>query len=273
MTRLWTWTVVAFWAISMGLLFRDKVMPRMLQVYYPTYAEGLHHLDEEESQMGIFVQLPDRELRVGTSRRSVSPWQATRPEDTAFSITDETTLDGSALRLPLGEFMMRTTILLDTRFRVKSYDVIITTVAGNCTVSGVMRSETELEVLVTMFEGPSDRRTLKFDSSTALASGLSPLQPPAQLRIGREWTVNRIDPLALLTEQTVSTKPVIARVERMEQIKCLGETWNTYVVSLRGDRYEALAWIDETGRILQEKVPGGLGPLIMRREPVPDHAK
>jgi hypothetical protein len=273
MSRLWTWSVIAFWALAMGLLFRDKVMPRMLQVYYPTYAEGLDHLDEEDSQMGIFVQLPDRELRVGTSRRSVSPWQPTHPEDAAFSITDETTLDGSALRLPLGEFMLRTTTLLDTRYRVKSYDVIITSIAGNCTLSGVRRSDTEIEFLVTLFGSPPEKRTVTFDSSTSLASGLSPLQPPAHLRIGREWTVNRIDPLSLIVEQKLTTKPVIARVERMERIKCLGEEWDTFVISLRGDRYEALAWVDEKGRILQEKVPGGVGPLIMRREPVPEHAK
>ncbi len=272
MTRLWTWTIVAFWALSMGLVFRDKVLPGLLQTYYPTYPEGLRHLEEEETQMGIFLQGQKGETRVGTSRTSVSPWQAVRPEDTAFSIQDETTLDLSSLAQAIGtEITIRTTTLLDTRYRVKTYDVIMRTGIGDFALYGVVRDETHLEVQIkTPFQPDPVEKTLNFDSAMSLATGLSPLRPPPGLRIGQEWTVHRIDPLSVLWGSDVATKPLIARVERMEQIVIEGEKRMTFVVSLKGDRYEAESWIDEEGKILQERVPFGSGlPLLMRREPVP----
>lgn len=273
MSRLWTWTIIAFWALAMGLVFRDKVLPGMLQTYYPTYPEGLRNLEEGETQMGIFQQGQKGERRVGTSRTSVSPWQATRPEDTAFSIQNETSLDLSALALPIGsELTIRTTMLLDTRYHVKSYDAIIRTGIGDFAVYGVVRDETHLALQIkTPFRPEPEEKTLYFESAMALATGLSPFRPPANLRIGQEWTVHSIDPLSIVYGSEVATKPLRARVERMERIEVAGENVTTFVVSLRGDRYEAESWITEEGRVVQERVPFGSGmPLLMRREPVAD---
>ena len=271
MTRLWTWTIVAFWALAMGLLFRDKVLPSMLQIWYPTYAEGLQHLEEEDYQMGIFLQGQKGETRIGTSRTTVSPWQAQRAEDTAFSIQDETTIDLSSLGQAIGsELTIRTTTLLDTRYRVKTYDVFIHTGIGNFEINGVVRGETQLAIRIkTPFRPEPEERVLDFDSAMALATGLTPIHPPSGLRIGREWTVHRIDPLSVVFGSEVTRKPLMARVERQEEIVVMGEKRTAFVVSLRGERYEALAWVDETGKILQERVPFGSGwPLLMRREPV-----
>lgn len=271
MSRLWTWTIIAFWALAMGLVFRDKVLPGMLQTYYPTYPEGLRNLEEGETQMGIFHQGQKGERRIGTSRTSVSPWQATRPEDTAFSIQNETSLDLSALALPIGsEVTIRTTMLLDTRYHVKSYDATIRTGIGDFAVYGVVRDETHLALQIrTPFRAEPEEKTLYFESAMALATGLSPFRPPSNLRIGQEWTVHGIDPLSIVYGSDVTTKPLRARVERMERIEVAGEKVTTFVVSLRGDRYEAESWITEEGRTVQERVPFGTGMrLLMRREPV-----
>ncbi|MEK7467135.1 MAG: hypothetical protein AAB074_06955 [Planctomycetota bacterium] len=276
MTRLWTWTIVAFWALVMALLFRDKVLPSMLQIWYPTYPEGLQHLEEEDYQMGIFLQGQKGETRIGTSRTTVSPWQAQRPEDTAFSIQDETTIDLSALGQAIGsELTITTTTLLDARYHVKTYDVVIRTGIGNFEMNGVVRDKTHLGIRIkTPFRPEPEERSIEFDSAMALATGLTPIHPPSGLRIGREWTVHRIDPLSIVFGSELKRKPLVARVERMEEIQVMGEKRSAFVVSLRGDRYEALAWVDEAGKILQERVPFGSGwPLLMRREPVSGSAK
>ncbi|MCE9581487.1 MAG: hypothetical protein K8T20_03115 [Planctomycetes bacterium] len=271
MSRVWTWTIVAFWAITMGLLVRDKVMPGLLQQYYPTYAEGLYHLEEEETQMGIFLQGQKGEMRIGVSRTSVSPMSATHPGDAAYAIQNETTVDLSALALSIGsELTIRTTTLLDSRFRVKTHDILIRTGLGDFVMNGVVRDETTLVVQIqTPLSKEPDRRELYFDSAMALSTGLSPFHAPSNLRIGREWTVNRLDPMSAVFGSDVKSKPLMARVERMEEIEILGVKRNAFVVSLRGDRYDALAWIGEDGAILQEKVPFTAGlPMFMRREPV-----
>ena len=270
MSRVWTWTVIVFWALAMGVLFREKVMPDLLQTYYPSYQTLLaNELTEERYQMGIFVSGQARESRIGVSRTTIETLAAESSTDPAYSISNDTTLDMSALGLNLGsELRLQTTTLIDSRYRVKSHDVLIKTGFGDFRLNGIVREENRMDVQIqSPFREEPERLTLYFDNAMTLANGLSPFLMMPRLRIGRQWTIHQIDPMSIVTGGDVRTKPLLATVERMETITIQGKPVDAFVVSLKSDRYQATSWISEDGKILMERVPFTTGlPLTMRRE-------
>lgn len=270
MSRVWTWTIFGFWALSMGFLFREKVMPGLLQTYYPSYQTLLgHELVEEKYQMGIFILGQAKESRIGVSRTSIESLPAEAAGDPAFSIHNDTTIDLTAIGNTLGaDLTIRTTTLIDTRYRVRSHDVLIKTGVGDFVMSGVVRDESTLDVQIqTPFRREPEKRSMYFDSGMTLSNGISPFLTMPRLRIGREWNIHQIDPMSVVFGNEVRTKPLLARVERVETIRIEGKDVETFVVSLKSDRYEATAWISEDGKVMQERVPFSTGvPLLMRRE-------
>ncbi|NUN49249.1 MAG: hypothetical protein HUU15_10525 [Candidatus Brocadiae bacterium] len=273
MSRVWNCAIFAFWALATGLLVREKVLPALLEQYYPTYASTMRRLQEEDYVMGIFLAGQSGERRIGSSATSVATFVVERPGDTAFALRNETAIDLSALGMALGtDLTMRTTTLLDSFHHVKSYDALLRTGLGDFVLNGVVRSEHSMDIMVTSpLQNDPDRRTIYFDNAMALSNGLSPFQSPESLAIGRSWTIHRIDPLSAVFGAEVKTLAMTALVDRRETIQIAGVPFDAFVVIVRGDRYQATAWISEDGDILQERVPFGPGglPLVMRRLEAP----
>jgi hypothetical protein len=277
MSRVWNCTIFAFWAFAVGLLFREKVLPGILEKYYPTYTSSLRRLEEEEYEMEILIAGQSGERRIGTSTSAVATFTVERPGDTAFALRNETTIDLSALGMTLGaDLSMRTTTLLDSFHHVKSYDVLLRTGIGDFVINGVVRAENSMDLLITSPLEPEPlRREIFFDNAMALSNGLSPFQAPEHLSIGKSWTIHRVDPLSAVFGSEIKTLAMTAVVDRKETITVGGAPFDAFVVLVRGDRYHATTWISEDGHILQERVPFGPSglPLVMRRTTAPEKPK
>jgi hypothetical protein len=270
MSRLWTWVICAFWALAMGLLFREKAMPGLLQSWYPSYESFLVHPPRPgRTQMGIFFAGQVGEKRIGESRTTIEEMIVESKSDPAWIVQTDIRLDLTAVMPNFGATQITTKTLLDSNLRVRTHDIIVGTVLGKFIVNGVVRDEHTLEVLLqNPFRAQPERKEIAFDNAMAISNGLSPFLSTPELRIGKSWSIYQFDPLSVVLGSELKTKPLLATVEKLERIEIEGAEREAFLVRLKGDRTESLIWISAEGEILQERVGfGAKVPLVTRREP------
>lgn len=103
----------------------------------------------------------------------------------------------------------------------------------------------ELEV------GPM-RKTISLpaDASEYLGETLRPFSHLKGLRVGQSWRIRIVDPLKLVTSQTVDFVPQMARVTAREPIRHGGAEVPCFRIETEG----ATAWADDDGTILRQEV-------------------
>ncbi len=253
--RLVSWGIVAFWAVMMALLVRLEVLPALRVGAPASYRSVLGSVEEPRTvRMGVYAF--GRRLGTTTSTTRALP-------DGSIRINNDTDV---ALGLPNPE---RSQLASLTRLRARS-DVWVTagyrlrrfqmTVSGSfltVRVWGVVQGEE----LVFGFEmgGQTQTARVPFDPEMPLADGLAPMLTARNLRLGREWEINVLDPRDLAPTQA------LVRVVGEGSSSWRGKQVRTYRLLLTYEGREVEAEVTADGELLRQTIDWPV-PLTFVRE-------
>jgi hypothetical protein len=103
--------------------------------------------------------------------------------------------------------------------------------------------------------------TLRQEMATAFGEVLRPFVYLKGLKVGQTWRIASINPLGSLWGEDPTPTPIVARVVRRETIEHLGRR----VECFRVEAQDAVAWVDDDGRVLLQQVRAPmLGTISIR---------
>lgn len=242
--------IAGFWLAMMGWLVFREVLPSYYIGRAPTYRTILGDRPQtaRAEQAGLFVW----STRVGTVRTEIRPLPNGRTE-----IETVTTVDlPEELRsinpdpdegTPLGGGIeMRSRVLLDAAQDLDRIDAILKLPTGPRRLTGRV-VDGALEVTLWTGERKESSRRIENIQLQTLSGGMSQFLFLPDLYLGKEWTLQSIDPFTLRMENAR------AKVEEIEPI-----SWDQHVVQAfrvvvtRGNQKLSTAWVHPDGRVLKE---------------------
>ena len=254
--RLLSWGIVAFWLVMMGLLVRQEVLPGLRMGAPANYRSLLGSRSEPRSvRMGIYAL--DR--RLGTTVSTVRPRR-----DGSTHVTNRTEFslgflahEGAALT-QLATVKSRSEIWISAACRLQSFTVRMNSPLFTIDMRGVVDGE---ELLFT-FRAGDDAYTsrIPFDSEMPLAESMGPIWAAGNLRVGRQWQVNVLDPRGLTLTQA------LVRVVGQGEARWRGETVPTYRLSVTYEGNELEAVVTEDGELLEQVINWPLRLRLVREE-------
>jgi len=103
--------------------------------------------------------------------------------------------------------------------------------------------------------------TLRAELASAFAEVFRPFVYLRGLQVGQTWRLTSVNPLGTLWGQMPTPTPIVARVVGKEQITHAGRR----VECFRVETDRAVAWVDEAGRVLVQRVEAPvLGTMTIR---------
>ncbi len=109
-------------------------------------------------------------------------------------------------------------------------------------------------------------RTMSFDGelSRFLGDSIRPFTHLSNLHVGQTWRLRVIDPIKMLTGQSLEFTAQLVKVTGQEMIKHRGTEVECFRIETKG----ATAWADDSGRVLrQEATVPLMGQWVMTAEP------
>lgn len=212
MTKFLAPLIVFFWLVMTGLFIQREIIPSLPQLTQPSYKTLLkshHYL--EGSKMGIYFG----GKRIGSSTTTVATLQ-----DKSFRIDNKTIIS-----MPIGGFNARLGITgysIIKDYALDSFQLSLNSDILKYDISGTVRNEM-LELAI------SDGRTVRqeripMNKEATLSDGLAPFISMPNLSVGKEWSINVINPIKL----TVETAK--ARVENFTTMQWKGKDYDVYEV-------------------------------------------
>ncbi len=256
MGKLLSWGIVGFWVVMMALLVRQEVLPGLRIGAPANYRSLLGSQPEPRSvRMGIFAF--DR--RLGTSVSTVRPRR-----DGSTRITNRTDFslgflahEGAPLT-QLATVKSHSEVWISPAYRLQSFTTRVTSPLFSIEMRGVVDGE---ELLFT-FRAGDDTHTsrIPFDSEMPLAESIGPIWSAGNLRMGRQWQVNVLDPRDLTLTQA------LVRVVGEGQREWGGETVRTYRLLLTYEGNESEAVVTADGELLEQVINWPLRLRLVREE-------
>ena len=251
MNRLLGMVVVSLWLASVGALVVHDMWPRWTAEPPPGVEAAL-----QDVQMGIFDA---RGGRVGTA------WNSVQPFDESLSVEATTVLESVPMLPPIRvESVMRYFggRLDDIQVKVFGLPHLDITLRGEHMGGGF---PCELRV------GPV-RRTFAFDDQAMQAMGESmrPFSVLPDLEVGRRWQVKLFNPIRQLVGDRADFELLVVEVTGKESIEHEGRTVECFRVEAR----DVVAFADETGRVLEQRVRlPMIGGIVLRDEAYDEAAR
>lgn len=234
-------SIILFWLVMTGIFIQREIIPSLPQLTQPSYKSLLksaHYM--EGSKMGIYFG----GKRIGSSTTTVS-----RLPDKSFRIEN-----ASLVKLPLGGGLdpkvAVTGSSLIRDYKLDSFQLAVNSDMLHYGISGRVRGNV-LEL--TISDGNSTRveQILMRDEAT-LSDGLAPFISMPNLSVGKEWTINLINPMKM------SIETVKARVENLTTLQWKGKEFEVYevVLDFPGQKIgiPPKAYITKEGRILKQEM-------------------
>ncbi len=250
--------VAAFFAVMWGLLLRAHLTVGPSAPLQPFY-DNLLGPGETERTSTWGVYFGDR--RIGKAQTRV--W---RDESGMISVRTTTEIQlTAAIRFVLGltgtldvEFVARISPLrglesFDVESKLLNVQVMGTVAGGNMLITGRF--------------GENDLRTnVPYDQDRLLSEVLSPLTALPQLSedlVGRDWTLDMVNPVVGTVEQVTVTVVGFKDVELAEGLTRVFRL----LFATRSTRW--VCWVTEEGQVLMQGTPFG---LTLQREDIPAEA-
>lgn len=243
MSKIISSVIILFWLIMTGLLIKREVIPALPVLANPSYEALLKNKSiPPKSQMGIYMF----GKKIGYSLTTV-----TQQPDGNYRIENRT-----QIKLPLMKTRIPSEInqslamnghsLVNSDYQLKSFNFSIQSQFFNYQVTGQVKG-TDLEV--TINDGQTTKtRSVKFQPQSTTSNGLSPFLSMPHLSVGKEWSINLINPFTLKFET------VKAFVESQDTMSWQGQEYDVYEVVLDYKGFQPRAWITPEGLILKEEI-------------------
>lgn len=254
--RLFSRGVVVFWVVMMALLVRQEVMPGLRMGSPANYRSVLGRQPERKTvRMGIYAF--DR--RLGTTVSTVTPRR-----DGSIQITNRTDLslgflaEKGARLTPLTTVKSRSELRLSPSYRLETFLMTVTSPLFSIEMRGVVDGE---ELLFTFRSGEHTHTSrIPFDAEMPLTETIGPMWSAGNLRVGRQWEVNVLDPRDLTLTQA------LVQVVGEGRREWRGETVRTYrlLVTYQGNAMEAE--VTQDGELLRQTINWPLRLTLIREE-------
>ena len=271
--------IIVFWLVMTGLFIRREILPALPALAQPSYEAYLKSQAEEQTiKMGIYF----RGERIGSSQTDIEPLgnSETKIKNlTTISLPSMMEIMFTANRrtkkaapkdAPLPESRLGGTnggkkapnsdiakmtfsgySLVDAKYKLKSFSFSAQSPFLNYRITGQV-NDTTLEI--TMSDGAkSSTNYLPYKSNSTVSDGLSPFVSMPYLTVGKEWSINYINPFG------ASMQTLKARVESRTQVEWQNQMHDVYevVLSEPGTAKSPLnytAYITPDGKILRQEI-------------------
>ncbi len=229
--------ITVVWLLCMGLLIRRDVLPYWLADDPPSAP-----IPQAEFQVGMYSE--DGRL-IGTT------WVTTLTLPGQQSVLSLTELDLKALSrvLPLaGDLYLETDLTYGEDRKLDEFSFRIETALLSAHIDGA-RYEQEYACTARVGETVTQ---LSLDGRLAqyLSDSIRPFTHLSNLRVGQRWRLRTLDPLSLLKGQSVEFTTILVEVTGRESIEHAGRRVECFRIEAAG----AVAWADESGRVLRQEV-------------------
>ena len=257
MNRTLGFTITVAWLLCMTALIQRDVLPLWQAQEPPTQP-----IPPGTAQVGIHNEAGQR---LGTT------WVTTTPVSTFTTVHALTRLDVGAVTkmLPIdGEIFINTDLTYDGSHVLKEFLIRLDTALLSARITGIHYGD---EYACTAKIGRLTK-TLSFDGrlSQYLSDAMRPFTYLEGLHVGQTWRLRLIDPLALLKGESLDFTTQLVEVTRRETIEHGGGHVDCYRIETDG----AVAWADESGRVLRQEIQVPmLGKWVLLEEPFDRQAR
>jgi hypothetical protein len=248
MKRLFDITVIAIWVASLaGLVWHDL---------WPAWTAGTAPLVVPDGGIDKPVQM-QFVIDAGRWGRIGRSWAEFWRMETGAVARSTTVLEAGPVRRTV---RIESTVNYDTQDRLDQMKIW---------VYGLPISPVQIEAQSYGEDFPCRIRigeqqhdfTLRQEMATAFGEVLRPFVYLKGLKVGQTWRIASINPLGSLWGEDPTPTPIVARVVRRETIEHLGRR----VECFRVEAQDAVAWVDDDGRVLLQQVRAPmLGTISIR---------
>ena len=259
--------IIVFWLVMTGLFIRREILPSLPSLDQPSYEAYLKSQVENQSiKMGIYfkgerigssqtdieplvnnetkirnlttISLPSMmEIMLSTNRRTKKAAPPDTPRKNTKSDTAKMVFSGYSL--------------VDAKYKLKSFSFSAQSPFLNYAISGQVKDDL---MEITLSDGlKSSTNYLPYKGDSTVSDGLSPFVSMPYLTVGKEWSINYINPFG------ASMQTLKARVESRTQIEWQNQMNDVYevVLSEPGTAKSPLnytAYITPEGKILRQEI-------------------
>ena len=269
--------IIVFWLVMTGLFIRREILPSLPSLDQPSYEAYLKSQVENQSiKMGIYfrgerigssqtdieslgnnetkihnlttISLPSMmEIMLSTNRRTKKAAPKDTPKKPTKSDSSQVIFSGYSL--------------VDAKYKLKSFSFSTQSPFLNYAISGQVNDNL---MEINMSDGlKSSTNYLPYKGDSTVSDGLSPFISMPYLTVGKEWSINYINPFG------ASMQTLNARVESRTQVEWQNQMHDVFevVLSEPGTAKSPLnytAYITPEGKILRQEIllPG----LYLMRE-------
>ena len=259
--------IIVFWLVMTGLFIRREILPFLPTLSQPSYEAYLKSQGENQTiKMGIYF----RGERIGSSQTDIEPLVNNETKiknltainlpsmmEIMFTAKRRTKLPATAKTpapLPqadIAKMVFSGYSIVDSKYKLKSFSFSTKSPFLNYRIMGQVKDNT-LEF--TMSDGAKNSTSyLPYKSDSTVSDGLSPFVSMPHLTVGKEWTINVINPFG------ASMQTLKARVESRTQVEWQNQMHDVYevVLSEPGTAKSPLnytAYITPDGKILRQEI-------------------
>ena len=242
MNRLVGIAAASLWLVAMTLLVRRDLLPFWTAQDAPAQAPS-----DETFQVAIRNAAG---VRLGTT------WVRMAPTQSITTVRSTTFLD---LRSATGVLAVPGPMIFDTNLAYQTggvLDQFRLRVEGAPLPIQVVGERCRSDFACTITFGTL-KKTLSLDGRLTeyLSETLRPFTHLENLRVGQRWRIRLLDPISLLRGGNLDLKMQVVTVTKREAISHDGRQTDCFRVETEG----AVAWVDESGRVLRQEV---LIPLL-----------
>lgn len=259
--------IIVFWLVMTGLFIRREILPSLPALAQPSYEAYLKSLgDNQTIKMGIYF----RSERIGSSQTDIQPLENNetkvknlttinlpsmmeimfttnrRAKKTGPQDTPKKTPKSDTAKMVFSGYS-----LVDSKYKLKAFSFSAQSPFLNYNISGQVKDNL-MEFI--MSDGvKSSTNYLPYKSDSTVSDGLSPFVSMPYLTVGKEWSINYINPFG------ASMQTLKARVESRTQVEWQNQMHDVYeiVLSEPGTAKSPLnytAYITPDGKILKQEI-------------------
>ncbi len=253
MKRPFTYIIIGFWIVVMGIYFKREILPDLIPPPPPSYKTYFARPRQSEY---IRMKILLRTVPVGTSETALLP-----RADGSYSLYNRTQAQLSILRHRV-EVLAEAFILIDSKHSLKALKFTFHSPVFVVEAEGEVVGE---ELRLTITDGTETfESALPYPAHELVMTDLSPLVGISRLWPGQEWGTQIFNPLTMSFEQAK------VKVEGKEEIVWQGEVVPAWVLDINYQNQRLSVWISEDGELLREETAYGV--ILVREESGKDEA-
>lgn len=237
MIKLISGAVIVFWALMTILYFKQEILPALPALTQPSYETFLKSTTIlKNSQMGIYFG--GRKIGSSITKTETLP-------DGYYRMSNTTTV--SLFQGPFeNKIELNGYSLINKNYQLDSFQFTVKSLIFNYEIKGKTEKE---EMIVEIFDGKNTEvKRFKNLQEATLSNGFSPFLSMPNLSVGKEWTINMVNPMNGTIER------VRAFVETQDTMEWKGKEYTVYEVVIDYKGYKPRGWITPEGYLLKEEL-------------------